>query len=132
MASQPERRGDPAFAGDDRITHEPVVEEERESPLPSRPFSWAVAGVVLAFAIAAVVAGVAAGAVYVIPFAVLGAIAVGFVVSHRQISRNRRDDSSDPIPNLDFEADTPLGATDESSDAERQAHADPGGSTGQR
>jgi hypothetical protein len=132
MAFEQGRRGDPAFEGDERITHEPVVEEERQSPAPSGPFPWAVAGVALAFAIAAVAAGVAAGAAYVIPFAVIGAIAVGFVVMQRQLSRNRSDDSDDPIPNIDFDQETELGATDEQSDAEGQAHADPERSTGQR
>ena len=60
MASQDQPVGDPAFAGDERITHEPVVEEERASALPAsparRPFPWAIAAVVVAFAVAAVVA----------------------------------------------------------------------------
>lgn len=138
MASRDTPQGDPAFAGDDRITHEPVVEEERASPLPGgegglrRPFPWAVMGVVLAFAVAAVLAGIAAGAEYVIPFVVIAAIVVGFLVSHRALSRNRTGDSNDPIPSVDFDSQTPLGASDEQSDAERQAHADPEPSTGQR
>jgi hypothetical protein len=118
MASEQGRRGDPAFAGDDRITHEPVVEAERPSPVPQRPFPWAVAGVVLAFAVAAVAAGVAAGAAYVIPFVVIGAIAVAFVVGNREVARRRADDHRDPIPTVDFDPESELGATDESSDAE--------------
>ena len=128
---------DPAFAGDERITHEPVVEEERPSPLPSgerlrRPFPWAVAGVAGAFAVTAVVAGVLAGGAYTIPFAVVAALAIGSVVFHWLVARNRSDDSDDPVPTLSFDADTPLGATDEQSDAQRAAHADPGPSTGRR
>ncbi|HVE69657.1 MAG TPA: hypothetical protein VNB64_13865 [Solirubrobacteraceae bacterium] len=135
------RYGDPAFAGDDRITHEPVVEEERASPLPGgdreggalrRPFPWAVMGIALAFAVAAVVAGIDAGGEYVIPFVVVAALVIGFVVSHWLYTRNRPDSDSDPIPNLNFDADTPLGATSEQSDAEHQAHADPEPSTGRR
>ena len=135
------RHGDPAFAGDDRITHEPGVEEERASPLPGgdrdgdalrRPFPWAVMGIALAFAVAAAVAGLAAGAEYVIPFVVVAALVIGFVVSHWLYTRNRPDSDSTPIPNVDFDSDTPLGATTEQSDAERQAHADPEPSTGQR
>jgi hypothetical protein len=132
MASEPNRQGDPAFAGDDRITHEPVVEEARQSPLPDRPFPWAVAGVALAFAVAAIVSGIAAGAVYAIPFVLVAAIVIGFVVTHRGVSRNLSDDSDEPIPNLNFDSETPLGATAEQSDAERQAHSDPEPSTGQR
>src|SRR5688500_386231 len=135
MPSRDAPQGDPAFAGDDRITHEPIVEEQRQSPLPDadglrRPFPWAVAGVALAFGVAAVVSALAAGAVYAIPFVVIAAIVIGFVVSHRQLSRNRSDDADDPIPNVDFDAQTPLGATDEQSDAEGEAHADPERSTG--
>jgi hypothetical protein len=135
--SEAGRQGDPAFTGDDRITHEPVVEEERASPLPDaeglrRPFPFAVVAVAVAFAVAALVSGLAAGAAYAIPFAVVAAIVIGFVVTNRQLSRNRSDDSDDPIPNVNFDAETPLGATGEQSDAERQAHADPEPSTGQR
>lgn len=139
--SEDVRHGDPAFAGDDRITHEPVVEEERPSPLPGggrdgdalrRPFPWAVAGVVLAFAVAAAVAGVAVGAVYVIPFVVVAALVLGFIVSHREYARRQPDSDRAPIPTVDFAPDTPLGATDEKSDAERQAHSDPEPSTGRR
>ena len=57
---------------------------------------------------------------------------IGFVVTQRALSRNRSDDSDDPIPNVNFDAETPLGATAEQSDAERQAHADPEPSTGRR
>ncbi len=54
-------RGDPAFAGDDRLTHEPVVEEERVAPVPGdddprRPFPWGMAITALALSIAAIVA----------------------------------------------------------------------------
>ena len=138
-APDEERHGDPAFAGDDRITHEPVVEEERPSPLPGgdgdglrRPFPWAVMGIALAFAVAAVVAGIAAGGAYVIPFVVVAALVIGFVVSHRAYARSRPDSDSAAIPNVDFDAETPLGASAEQSDAERQAHADPEPSTGRR
>ncbi len=53
-------RGDPAFADDDRLTHEPVVEEERGATVPGdddprRPFPWALAITALALSIAAIV-----------------------------------------------------------------------------
>jgi heme A synthase len=92
MATTDTRRGDPAFAGDDRITHEPVVEEERESPLPDgetvrSPFPWAIGLVALAFVAAGVVAGAAAGWAYTIPFAVVGVLVFGFALTQRKLDR---------------------------------------------
>jgi hypothetical protein len=85
--------GDPAFAGSDAITHEPVVEEERaELAHPERlrgPFPWAVGAMVVAFVALAVLAGVAVGAQYAIPFVVLGALILGFVLFHRAVARSR-------------------------------------------
>jgi hypothetical protein len=92
MASADTRRGDPAFAGDDRITHEPVVEEQRESPLPdgealSSPFPWAIGLVALTFVVAGVLAGAAAGWAYTIPFAVVGVLVFGFALTQRKLDR---------------------------------------------
>ena len=107
MASET-RQGDPAFAGDDRITHEPVVEEQRLSPLPGgdggpRPFPVGATVVALAFAVAAVVAGIAAGGSYTVPFLVLAGLIVGFALLHRAIAAGRSGGSDDPVPNIDFD-----------------------------
>jgi hypothetical protein len=92
MATTDTRQGDPAYAGDDRITHEPVVEERRESPLPDgeslrRPFPWAVGFVALAFVAAGVLAGAAAGWSYTIPFAVVGVLVFGWALTQRTLDR---------------------------------------------
>lgn len=148
MAASEQPRGDPSFQGDERITHEPVVEQERESPLPERevlrrPFPWAVTAVVLAFAGTATVAVVAAGGSYVIPFLVVAGLTVGFVVTHWLLSRRSTArypegraqdlaaaDSEDSVPSMGFDERTALGASSEQSESERAAHADPNQSTG--
>jgi hypothetical protein len=145
-----DRRGDPAFAGDDRITHEPVIEQDRESPVPDsdtlrRPFPWAVIATVLVVLGVAIVAGASVGWQYAIPFAVLGALIGVFLGVHRAQGRmatvdypeGRAEDAAaadaeNPVPHLGFDEETQLGASSEQSDAERAAHADVERSPGRR
>lgn len=91
MSSSSETRGDPAFEGSDAITHEPVVEEERASPLPDpdslrHPFPWAVGAVVVALAVAAVIAGAAAGWLFAIPILIVDAIVLAFAVTGHRVA----------------------------------------------
>jgi hypothetical protein len=104
------RRGDPAFAGDDRITHEPVVEEDRPSPLPDpeslrRPFPWAIVAVVLGFAACAVVAGSSAGWAFGVPFGVVAVLAGAFFGTHWSMGRAHPADSRDSVPKVRFDED---------------------------
>jgi hypothetical protein len=96
--------GDPAFRGSGAITHEPVIEDERPSPLPDsenlrRPFPWAVGATLLAIAVVAVVAGVAVGWQYMIPFAVLAVLILAFLA----FNRAHRLTSDDSVPRVDFD-----------------------------
>jgi Flp pilus assembly protein TadB len=96
--------GDPAFRGSGAITHEPVIEDERASPLPGadnlrRPFPWAVAATLLVFAGVAVVAGLAVGWQYAIPFVVLAALILVFLA----FNRAHRLTDDDSVPRLDFD-----------------------------
>jgi Flp pilus assembly protein TadB len=100
----PKAQGDPAFRGSRAITHEPVIEEERPSPLPDarslkRPFPWALGATFLAIAAVAVVAGLSVGWQYAIPFAVLAGLILFFVGFHRA----QRLTSSESVPRLDFD-----------------------------
>jgi hypothetical protein len=120
--------GDPAFRDDPgAITHAPIREEERGAagrpngssagrldPRDAQTYVWPFAAIVLVGL--AVVAGVAAGWAYAIPFAVLAGLAGFFFVTQGALARLRQhrhggvegarravaQDSDDPIPTTDF------------------------------
>jgi hypothetical protein len=134
--------GDPAFRRSSTITHEPVIEEERESPLPdpavaTRPVPRAVTLVALASLATAVIAGASAGWEYTIPFALLAALLLGFAMTHWALGRRATAerpaggaedaaarDADNPLPHFGFDDETALGASAEQAGAEGQAHAD--------
>jgi len=124
MTNYPE--GDPAFRGSSAITHEPVVEEERASPVPDsrslrRPLPLALTATLLAIAGLAVVAGVAVGWQYVIPFAVLAGLVLFFFGFHRA---QEAAGATESIPHLGFD--------EQSEPAEGGAHEDTESSSGRR
>jgi hypothetical protein len=116
---------------------------ERLAPAPSRQTSlggaWPVALAGVLLAAVAVGAGVAAGAQYAIPVAVLGALGLIFYATHRTLGlrATRRgpagemrseDDGDEPVPHLGFDERTELGDTEQQPDVQ---HAEPR-STGAR
>jgi hypothetical protein len=128
MARSRQPVGAPAFRDDPgAITHEPIREEERGAgrasgsslgervdPRDAQTYVWPFAAIVLVGL--AVVAGVAAGWAYAIPFAVFAALAVFFFLSQGALARLRQsrhggvegahravlEDSDEPIPSTDF------------------------------
>ena len=101
--------GDPAFQGDDRITHEPVVEEERsELARPDRarrPTTWVIVGAAVGLVALAIVAGAAAGWAYSIPFGVVAILGLVFAVLYRGAGEaNRRADGDAAVPDTTFDA----------------------------
>jgi hypothetical protein len=121
--------GDPAFRDDPgAITHEPIREEERGrsrgpngssvadrvDPGDPQTYVWPFAAIVLVGL--AVVAGVAAGWAYAIPFAVFAGVAAFFFLSQGALARLRQHrhggvegarqavvkDSDESIPSTDF------------------------------
>jgi hypothetical protein len=130
MARTREPVGDPAFRDDPgAITHEPIRESERGAgraphgssslgdrvdPGDPQTYVWPFAAIVLVGL--AIVAGLAAGWAYAIPFAVLGALAVFFFLGSGALARLRQsrhggveparravlEDSDDSVPSTDF------------------------------
>src|SRR4051794_5476528 len=121
--------GDPAFRDNPRpITHEPIREEERGAgrapygsslgergdPRDAQTYVWPFAAIVLVGL--AIVAGVAAGWAYAIPFAVFAGVAAFFFLGQGALARLRQsrhggvegarravvEDSDEPIPSTDF------------------------------
>jgi hypothetical protein len=117
--------GDPAFREDPgAITHAPIREEERGAgsgrtgervdPRDPQTYVWPFAAIVLVGL--AVVAGLAAGWAYAIPFAVFAGVAAFFFLSQGALARLRQrrhggvegarravvQDSDEPIPSTDF------------------------------
>jgi hypothetical protein len=139
--------GDPAFAGSDQVnvTNAPIDERERgggsEHASLRRPFPWAMGILAVALVALAVVAMVAVGAQYGIPFLVLALLFGIFFGTHRLLALRKTrsyggeaqdrsaDDGDDPIPHFGFDEQSQLGQTAELSDAEQQSHADMNRST---
>ena len=124
------RHGDPAFRDRDDvgITQAPIREEERGGarngdprrrtervdPRSAETYVWPFAAVSLIGL--AVVAGLAAGWAYAIPFAVFAGLALVFFGGHGALARLRQrrhggvepahravlEDSDDPLPGVDF------------------------------
>jgi hypothetical protein len=108
MSTDPETRraGDPAFAGSSAITHEPVVEEDRPTIADNeglrRPFPWIVVFTFAAIAGLALVAGLAAGWAYAIPFVVVAALVAAFIGALRG-RRTAPADSESAVPSIDLD-----------------------------
>ena len=90
--------------------HPPTVAEA------ARPAWVPLTGLVL-LTIVAVGAGIAAGAQYAIPVAILAALGWLFYATHRFLAGARRnsgaDDSENPVPHMGFDDTSPLGDTEQ-------------------
>src|SRR4051794_26420673 len=132
-ASGEERRGDPAFAGSDAITHAPIDEEHRydsspESGKPRRPVAAVVTGIIVAVLVVGVIAGAAAGWAYLIPFLLIALLGAGFSLFTRWMSR-RPDDVPDEVANFVVAEEDEVGGGHDQR-RERSTHEDMGPSTG--
>lgn len=148
MARAQQPVGDPAFRDDPgAITHEPIREDERGSeqgsprgarvdPTRAQTYVWPFAAIVLAGL--AIVAGLAAGWAYAIPFAVFAALAAVFFLGHGALARDRQrrhggeeparravlEDSDEPVPSTDFGERAEEPGIEPGTDSTEDPHAD--------
>ncbi|MGI8511311.1 MAG: hypothetical protein ACR2NH_01620 [Solirubrobacteraceae bacterium] len=150
MSASDHRKGDPRYRGDDSLspTNEPIEEHER-GQLGSHsgesggsdarePFPYLVAATIVAFAAAAIVAGVAVGVQYAVPFVVLGAIIAAFVGINRartlaettdtphgpERDEGADEDTDGGLPDFGFDQESSVGSTSELSGEQQESHAD--------
>ena len=127
-------QGDPAFQGSDAVTHAPVDEERRfESSAGAgalkHPFPWALIGTGLAIVLIGVVAGAAAGWVYLVPIGLVGVLIAVFALGNYYLGHHS-ERVPDEIPNFGVDTREGAGGNPDQSDV-RSDHADIERSAGQ-
>jgi hypothetical protein len=151
--------GDPAFRDDPgAITHEPIRESERGAgrapyrssvgqrvdPRSAQTYVWPFAAIVLVGL--TIVAGLAAGWAYAIPFAVFAGVAIFLFVSHGALAGLRQtrhggvkgarravvEDSDESIPSVDFGERAEEPGIEPQADSTEDPHADLRRGTGRR